>query len=154
MKILKRDLTNSEEYWSRGETIIPEGTQTLSKSPLRFVGGVAPKYLKGGKGCRVVDVDGNEYIDYGMGLRPIILGYSYPAVNEAIIKQLHDGTTFTLMYPLEVDLAELLIEIIPCAEMVRFGKNGSDVTSITVKVARAYTGREKIVCCGYHGWQD
>jgi len=144
----------SEFYWSRARKIIPAGTQTLSKGPTQYVNGVAPKYLRAGKGCRVWDVDGNEYIDYGMGLHPIILGYCYPAVDEAIRKQLEEGITFTLMHPLEVEVAEQLIELIPCAEAVRFGKNGSDVTAAAVRAARAYTGRDKVACCGYHGWQD
>jgi len=150
----KKSLAVSEDYWNRAKKIIPAGTQCLSKGPTQFVNGVAPKYLKKGKGCHVWDVDGNEYIDYGMGLRPIILGYCYPVVNEAITKQLKDGTTFTLMHPLEVELAELLIKTIPCAEAVRYGKNGSDVTTAAIRVARAYTGKDKVAICGYHGWHD
>jgi glutamate-1-semialdehyde aminotransferase len=89
-----------------------------------------------------------------MALGPIILGYAYPRVNQAIIKQLEDGITYTLMHPLEVELSSLLVELVPCAEMVRFGKNGSDVTAGAIRLARAYTRRDKIACCGYHGWQD
>lgn len=150
----KRTLTKSEKYWGKAKNIIPAGTQCLSKGPTQFVDGVAPKYLKRGKGCHVWDVDGNEYIDYGMGLRPIILGYCYPAVDEAIARQLKDGITFTLMHPLEVELAELLIDTIPCAEAARYGKNGSDATTAAIRVARSYTGRDKIAICGYHGWHD
>lgn len=150
----KRVLAKSEKTWSKARKIIPAGTQCLSKGPTQYVDGVAPKYLKRGKGCYVWDVDGNRYIDYGMGLRALILGYSYPVVNEAIRKQLRDGTTFTLMHPLELDLAELLIKTIPCAEAVRYGKNGSDATTAAVRAARAYTGRDKIAICGYHGWHD
>ena len=150
----KRALAQSEKYWSKAKKIIPAGTQCLSKGPTQFVDGVAPKYLQRGKGCHVWDVDGNEYIDYGMGLRPIILGYCYPAVDKAIQKQLQDGITFTLMHPLEVEVAELLTEIIPCTEAVRYGKNGSDVTTAAIRAARAYTGRDKIAICGYHGWHD
>lgn len=116
--------------------------------------GMAPKFLLRGKGCHVWDVDGNEYIDYGMGLHPIILGYSYPAVDEAIKQQLSQGITFTLNHPLEVELAEVLKDLIPCCEMVRYGKNGSDVTAAAIRLARAHTGRDKVACCGYHGWQD
>jgi len=154
MKIIPRNLTKSKEYWTRAEQIIPAGTQTFSKGPTQFVQGVAPIYLQSGKGSHVFDVDGNEYIDYVMALGPITLGYSYPATNKAAIRQLEDGITFSLMHPLEVELSELLVELIPCAEMVRFGKNGSDVTSAAVRVSRAYTSRDKIACCGYHGWQD
>ena len=150
----KRNLVKSEKYWSTAKKIIPAGTQCLSKGPTQFVDGVAPKYLKRGKGCHVWDVDGNEYIDYCMGLRPIILGYCYPVVDKAIQKQLRDGIIFTLMHPLEVKVAELLTERIPCAEAVRYGKNGSDATTAAIRAARAYTGREKIAICGYHGWHD
>src|SRR5678815_1836158 len=100
------------------------------------------------------DVDGNEYIDFMSALGPICLGYNYARTNEAIRRQLEDGSTFSLMHPLEVEVAELLTEVIPCAEMVRFGKNGSDVTSAAVRVARAFTYRDKVARCGYHGWQD
>jgi len=154
MKILTRKLTKSEEYWARAKKIIPAGTQTFSKGPTQFVQGVAPIYLQSGKGSHAFDVDGNEYIDYVMALGAISLGYGYPRVNRAIIRQLEQGIAFSLMHPLEIELSELLIELIPCAEMVRFGKNGSDVTAGAVRIARAYTGREKIACCGYHGWQD
>jgi glutamate-1-semialdehyde 2,1-aminomutase/spore coat polysaccharide biosynthesis protein SpsF len=150
----RRALTRSEEYWKRAKNIIPAGTQCLSKGPTQFVDGVAPKYLMKGKGCHVWDVDGNEYIDYGMGLRPIILGYCYPAVDKAILEQLKDGITFTLMHPLEVEVAEMLTDIIPCAEAVRYGKNGSDVTTAAIRVARTFTGRDKVAICGYHGWHD
>jgi len=154
MRKMQRELKKSQQYWARAQRIIPGGSQTFSKSPSQFVQGVAPIYLQKGKGSHVFDVDGNEYIDYVMALGPITLGYSYPSVNEAITRQLEQGITFSLMHPLEVELSELLVELIPCAEMVRFGKNGSDATSGAVRVARAYTGRKKIACCGYHGWQD
>ena len=151
---MSRSLAKSNEYLERAKKIIPSCTQTFSKGPTQFVQGVAPIYLERGEGSHVFDVDGNEYIDYPLALGPITLGYNYQRVNEAIIKQLKDGITFSLMHPLEVELAELLVDIIPCAEMVRFGKNGSDATSAAVRAARAYTGRDIIACCGYHGWQD
>ncbi len=154
MEIRERKLTKSVEYWERAEKVIPCGTQTLSKGPDQFVKGVYPIYLERGKGSHVFDVDGNEYIDYPCSLGPIILGHAYPATIEAVTRQLKQGITFTLMHPLEVELAELIVECIPCAEMVRYGKNGSDVTSAAVRLARAYTGQEKIAHCGYHGWQD
>jgi glutamate-1-semialdehyde 2,1-aminomutase/spore coat polysaccharide biosynthesis protein SpsF len=147
-------IKNSEEVWSRGKALIPAGTQTLSKGPSQFVDGIAPKYLQRGQGSHVWDVDGNEYIDYPMGLGAVILGHNYPSVSEAIKKQLDDGMSFSLMHPLEVELSELLTDIIPWADMVRFGKNGSDATTGAVRGARAYTGREKILHCGYHGWHD
>jgi len=146
--------TRSEALWERALKVIPSGTQTFSKGPGQYVNGVGPKYLRSGKGGHVWDVDGNEYIDYGMALGPIILGYAHPSVNRAIVEQLGSGITFTLMHPLEVELAELLAGIIPCAEMVRFGKNGSDAAAGAVRLARAHTKRDKVACCGYRGWQD
>ncbi len=149
-----RCLSQSEYWWKKAIEIIPRGTQTISKGPDQFVCNVAPKYIERGQGCHVWDVDGNEYIDYPMALGPIILGYNYSPVVEAVISQLKKGTTFTLMHPLEVQLAELLVDIVPCAEMVRFGKNGADATMAAVRIARAYTKRDHIAYCGYHGCHD
>ncbi|MBK8946070.1 MAG: aminotransferase class III-fold pyridoxal phosphate-dependent enzyme [Ignavibacteriae bacterium] len=147
-------ITKSNEFFYRAEGLIPSATQTLAKGPTQYVKGVAPKYLLKGEGSHVWDVDGNEYIDYNMGIGPISLGYNYKKVNDAIIQQLNDGITFSLMHPLEVEVAELLNEIIPNAEMVRYSKTGADVTSAAVRLARAYTSKDKILVCGYHGWHD
>ncbi len=149
-----RKLKHSHELKVKAEGLIPSCTQTLSKGPTQYIQGVGPVFLARGHGSHVWDIDGNEYIDYPMALGPIILGHNYPAVTEAAIRQIRDGTIFSLPHPLEVEVAELLVEVIPCAEMVRFAKNGSDATSGAVRLARAYTGRDIIACCGYHGWQD
>jgi len=151
---LNRKLTLSGKLKAKAAQLIPSGTQTFSKGPTQFVQGVAPVFLKRAEGSHVWDVDGNEYIDFPMALGPIILGHNYPAVTAAVIRQIHDGTIFSLPHPLEVELAEMLVESIPCAQMVRFGKNGSDATAGAVRVARGYTGKDIIACCGYHGWQD
>lgn len=159
-KIRRKQISNriniakSNRLWERTKKYIPCGTQTLSKAPNQFVEGVFPKFLERGKGCHVWDVDENEFIDYPMALGPIILGYDYPDVTTAVVKQIHQGTAFTLMHPKEVELAEKLCSIIPCAEMARFAKNGSDVTAAAIRVARAFTGKDEIACCGYHGCQD
>lgn len=150
----RRSLDRSLTLKAKAQQLIPSCTQTFSKGPSQFVQGVAPVFLDRGQGSHVWDVDGNEYIDYPMALGPVILGYNDPAVTKAVIRQLRHGTTFSLPHPLEVEVAERLVELIPCAEMVRFAKNGSDATSGAVRVARAYTGRDLIACCGYHGWQD
>jgi glutamate-1-semialdehyde aminotransferase len=147
-------IAESNRLWERAQRVIPGGTQTLSKAPSQFVDGVSPKFLKRGKGSHVWDVDGNEYIDYPMALGPIMLGYDYPAVTEAVVAQIHEGTTFTLMHPLEVEVAELLVELIPCAERVRFAKNGADATNGAIRAARAITGREHVIATGYHGYHD
>jgi glutamate-1-semialdehyde aminotransferase len=147
-------IDQSNAIWDRATKVIPAGTQTLAKGPTQWIRGVAPKYLKRAKGCHVWDVDGNEYIDLTMAIGPVSLGYGYPAVDDAIRDQLNDGITFTLMHPLEVEVAELITDIIPGAEMVRFSKTGCDVTSAAVRLARAFTGRSDVLCCGYHGWHD
>ncbi|MFA5834326.1 MAG: aminotransferase class III-fold pyridoxal phosphate-dependent enzyme [Bacteroidota bacterium] len=147
-------IERSNELYTRALGVIPAVTQTLAKGPGQYVNGVAPKYLVRGKGSHVWDADGNEYLDYTMGVGPLSLGYSYSTVNDAIKKQLEDGITFSLMHPLEVEVAELIHSVIPNAESVRFSKTGCDVTSAAVRLARAFTGRNKILCCGYHGWHD
>lgn len=147
-------IEQSDKLYKRAEGLIPSFSQTLAKGPTQFVNGIAPKYLAKGKGSHVWDVDGNEYIDYNMGIGPLSLGYAYPAVDNAIKKQLEDGITFSLMHPLEVEVAEMLREIIPNAESVRYSKSGADVTSAAIRIARAYTGKNNILCCGYHGWHD
>jgi glutamate-1-semialdehyde 2,1-aminomutase/spore coat polysaccharide biosynthesis protein SpsF len=150
----KLKLTKSQEWLARSKKVIPSCAQTFSKSYTQYVQGVAPVFLERGQGCRVWDVDGNEYIDYVQGLLPNILGYAHEEVNRAVAEQLAQGHSFSLPHPMEVELAERLIRLIPCAEMVRFGKNGSDATSGAIRAARAFTGRERVACCGYHGWQD
>src|SRR5262245_12880515 len=107
---LKRPLLRSERLWARALELIPCGTQTMSKGPSCYVEGVFPKYLQKGCGSHVFDVDGNEYIDYILSLGPISLGHQYPAVLEAVRRQLEEGTTFSLMHPLEIEVAELLVE--------------------------------------------
>ncbi len=151
---LRQSIAESNRLWDRALRVIPGGTQTLSKAPSQFVDGVSPKFLARGKGCHVWDVDGNEYIDYPMALGPILLGYDYPSVTEAVIAQIREGTTFTLMHPKEVELAERLVDVIPCAERVRFAKNGADATGGAVRAARALTGREHVIATGYHGYHD
>ena len=150
----KRPIAQSQAWLERAKRVIPSCAQTFSKGYTQYVQGVAPIFLQRGKGCRVWDVDGNEYIDYVQGLLPNILGYAHDEVNSAVAAQLAEGHSFSLPHPLEVQLAERLTRLIPCAEMVRFGKNGSDATSGAVRAARAFTGRDRIACCGYHGWQD
>jgi len=144
----------SEKLWARAKGLIPAGTQTLAKGPGQYVDGVAPKYLARGKGAHVWDVDGNEFIDFNMAIGPISLGYAYPRVDAAIREQLDSGITFSLMHPLELEVAELIRDVIRCAEAVRFSKTGCDATTAAVRLARAATGKNKVICCGYHGWHD
>jgi len=148
------DITESDKLYERALKVQKPVTQTLAKGPGQFTNGAAPKYLVKGKGSHVWDVDGNEYIDFNAAIGPISLGYAYPVVDEAIKAQLEDGITFSMMHPLEVEVSELLQEVIPNAEAVKIAKTGADVCSAAVRLARAYTGRDKIFCCGYHGWHD
>lgn len=144
----------SHAMFQRASKVIPLGSQTFSKSHLSYPEGEAPLFLSHGRGGRVWDVDGNEYIDMVNGLLPNVLGYDDPDVTRAVTKQLARGVTLSLATELEVILAEELVKLIPCAEMVRFGKNGSDATAGAIRLARAYTGRDRVAVCGYHGWQD
>lgn len=144
----------SEDWLKRAEARIPGASQTFSKGPNQFVRGASPLFIEHGKGARVWDLDGHEYLDFTMGLCAVTLGYADTDVNAAVARQLEHGILFTLPHPLEAEVAELLCRVIPCAEMVRFGKNGSDATSGAVRLARAFTKRDLIVACGYHGWQD
>jgi glutamate-1-semialdehyde aminotransferase len=111
--------------------------------------------MKSGKGSHVFDVDGNEYVDYVLGLGPIILGYNYGSVNDAIIDALKEGITFSMPHYLEVELAELVCSVVKSSEMVKFTKTGSDAVTAAVRAARAITGRDKIAYCGGGGvWHD
>jgi len=122
--------------------------------PSRYVDGVYPIFFEFGKGCYVTDSEGNRFIDYPLGLGAILLGYNYPFVTNAVIQQVSMGTIFTLPSRLETVLAERLKKLIPCCEMMRFLKTGSEATSAAIKIARSYTKREYIAFCGYHGWHD
>lgn len=144
----------SEQLLERACRTIPLGSQTFSKSKLALPQGAAPYFAERASGCRLWDVDGHEYLDFVSGLLSISLGYGDPDVNQAVSNQLQQGVIFSLPHRLEMEVAERLVDLIPCAEQVRFGKNGTDATSAAVRLARAYTGRERIAVCGYHGWQD
>jgi glutamate-1-semialdehyde 2,1-aminomutase len=144
----------SNELHERASISIPLASQTFSKSAMNFVKGASPLFLDSGDGCFVWDPDGNKYIDYISGLLPVILGYNDCDVNNAIIEQLGKGIIFSLPSRIECQLAEELVRLIPSAEMVRFGKSGSDVTTAAVRLARAFTGRNRVAVCGYHGWHD
>ena len=148
------NFTRSVQHLSRALKSIPVGSQTFSKSYLGWVMGQAPIYAKSGSGAIITDIDGNDYIDYMMALLPVNIGYADPFVDSAVVKQLASGNSLSLSGEIELELAEKLVSLIPCAEMVRYGKNGSDATTAAVRLARAYTGRDKIIVCGYHGWQD
>jgi len=149
-----RSYAASTALLQRAERTIPLGAQTFSKSRVQFPVGAAPLFLTAGRGSRVWDVDGNEYVDLVNGLLCVSLGYCDTDVDAAVRRQLDRGVSFSLATDLEAELAERLVRLIPAAEKVRFGKNGSDATSAAVRIARAATGRPRIIACGYHGWHD
>jgi glutamate-1-semialdehyde 2,1-aminomutase len=144
----------SEAYLARAEKVIPLGSQTFSKSRTQYPHGVSPYFITRAEGSRCWDIDGNEYVDFVSSLASVTLGYSDPDVTRAVSEQLQSGVIFSLPHPIEAEVAELICEMVPCAEMVRFGKNGSDATAGAIRIARAYTGRDRVAVCGYHGWQD
>lgn len=149
-----RQFSKSLSLFEEARRLIPGGSQTINKRPNPAVLGETPIYVERARGCRVWDVDGNEFIDYVQALGPITLGYCDPAVDAAVREQLDKGMLSGLLYPLEVEVAREIIDAVPCAEMVRFFKSGAEATSAAARVARAFTEREKIVHYGYHGWHD
>ncbi len=146
--------SKSEKQLNRAEQTIPLGSQTFSKSRTQYPLGISPLYATKAKGALIWDVDGNKYIDLVSSLASVTLGYGDPEVSRAVRKQLRQGVSLSLPAGLEAEVSELIVEMVPSAQMVRFGKNGSDATSAAIRVARAFTGRDHIVVCGYHGWQD
>lgn len=144
----------SNELVKQSLEVTPLGAQTFSKSYRYFVEGYAPMFMERGEGCKLYDVDGNEFIDFVCSLGPITVGYNNKKVNDAVIEQLNKGIIFSTQAEVEVKLAKKITEIIPCAEMVRFVKNGGDATTSAIRLARAFTGRDRVAMSGYHGMHD
>lgn len=151
---MTKSYNKSSQWLERAEKTIPLGSQTFSKSRIAYPKNVSPLFIKRGEDCQVWDADDNQYTDFVSGLLSVSLGYCNEAVDNAVIKQIKSGVTFSLPHQLEMQVAEKLVELIPCADMVRFGKNGSDATSAAIRLARAFTQKEHVAVCGYHGWQD
>jgi glutamate-1-semialdehyde aminotransferase len=150
----KLNITKSLELFEEAKTLVPGGVLG-ARRPSDFIMGEFPIFLAYGKGCRLTDVDGNEYIDFLCGYGPIILGYGEEEVDDAVIQQIKDkGFCFTLTQPYQNDLAKKLNELIPSAELSIFLKTGSDATTASIRIARAYTNRVRVMRCGYHGWHD
>jgi len=150
----QRSYDRSLALFAEALTLIPGGAQTTSKRPTAFAFGAYPIYFDRAEGGRVTDIDGNEYIDLVGALGPISLGYRYPAVDDAIRDQLERGIISGLNAPAEVEVARLLRELVPCAEMARFFKGGGEATAAAARLARRLTGREVILNAGYRGWPD
>ncbi len=150
----KLNITRSLELFNEAKKLVPGGVLGARK-PSDFIEGEYPIFLEYGKGAHLTDVDGNEFIDFLCGYGPIILGYREEEVDEAVIRQLRDkGLCFTLTQPYQNQLAQRLSELVPCSEMSIFLKTGSDGTTASIRIARAYTNRIKVMRCGYHGWHD
>lgn len=146
--------SKSEAWLQRAEQVIPLGSQTFSKSRTQYPVGISPLFAKRAKGASIQDIDGNWYVDLVNSLAAITIGYGDRDISRAVKKQLSKGVIYSLPGTLEAEVASLLIELVPSAELVRFGKNGTDATSAAVRLARANTGRDLLAVCGYHGWQD
>ncbi len=146
-------LERSEREYARALRTVAEGT-TQSRTPATLIPGVYPTFGARGRGAYVWDVDGNRYVDWILCFGTIVLGHSHPAVNAAAVKEIEAGFALPLTRPVQTELAETLVELIPCAERVLFMKAGSEATSAAVRLARLATGRDKIVRLGYHGWHD
>jgi glutamate-1-semialdehyde 2,1-aminomutase len=129
--------------------LIPGGSHTYAKGDDQYPE-LSPAFIAKGKGCHVWDLDGNEYIEYGMGLRAVTLGHAYEPVVQAAYRQMQEGINFTRPAPIEVECAQKLLSLIHGGEMVKFAKNGSDVTTAAVKLARAFTGRDRVAICAQH----
>jgi len=144
----------STKFLYRAEKSIPLGSQTFSKSRIQYPVGVSPLFIDKAHGTYVWDIDGNKYIDLVNSLAAVTVGYRNRTIDGMVRKQMKKGTIFSLPGKLEAEVAELVIKTVPSAELVRFAKNGSDATAAAIRLSRAYTNRDEIAICGYHGWQD
>ncbi|OGV36378.1 MAG: hypothetical protein A2020_02570 [Lentisphaerae bacterium GWF2_45_14] len=143
-------MTRSWEKYRHSTKFLGSGSSTSSKAP-QFEN-AEPALIERGKGCRVWDIDGNEYIDYRNGLGPVTLGYCVPEINKAISEQLEKGIVFGHPHVVEGEAAEMLVDVIPCAERVKFLKTGGEAIAACIKIARSATNKSRIVQCGYNGW--
>ena len=144
----------SDAYFEEALRYIPWGTQTNAKRPIPFFSATMPKFIVRGKGCRIWDMEGKEYIDYRLALGPVTLGYCYEEVDAAVRDQMSRGVLFSMASPVELELARRVCAMVPNAEMVRFMKTGEDANSCNVRIARAHTKRDMILISGYHGYPD
>lgn len=141
-------------YLEEVKKYIPSASQTLSKNPSQYVIGVTPVAIEKAKGCYLWDIEGNKYLDMVLALGPMVFGYANDRIDDAVKRQIDKGTIFSLPSPLELELAKLLSEAVPCAEMSRYLMNGNEATTGAIRLARHVTGRNHVAKCGYHGFQD
>jgi glutamate-1-semialdehyde aminotransferase len=147
-------VARSLEIYERARQLIPGTTQLISRRPTRGALGVSPIYAERAKGCRIWDVDGNEYVDWMSAVGPIVLGYADDVVDAAVKEQIDKGSVYSIVHENSLALAETLVRLIPSAEMVRYCKGGGEACTMAVRIARGFTGRDKVLFCGYHGWHD
>ena len=148
-------MSKGQKLWDKAKKVIPGGNMILSKRAEMHLPDQWPSYFSKAKGCRVWDLDGREYIDMSlMGIGTNTLGYSHPEIDNAVIKAIKDGNMSTLNCPEEVLMAEKLLSVHPWSKKARFARSGGEACSIAIRIARAYSGKDKIAFCGYHGWQD
>jgi glutamate-1-semialdehyde 2,1-aminomutase len=152
--VQEHSVSRSLEIYERAKVLIPGITQLISRRPTRAALGVSPIYAERAKGCRIWDVDGNEYVDWTSAVGPVILGYADEVVDAAVRAQIERGSIYSIVQESAVELAEELVRIVPSAEMVRYCKGGGEACTIAVRIARGVTGRDKVLFCGYHGWHD
>lgn len=149
------DVSKGQALYRKARQLIPGATQLFGKRAELYLPDHWPAYYSKAKGCRIWDIDGNEYLDFTMcGIGTSVLGYADPDVEQAVIEAIKRGNMATLNCPEEVELAELLCELHPWAEKVRFARCGGEIMVVATRIARAATGKEKIAFCGYHGWHD
>lgn len=148
------DVSQSQALYKRAGELIPGWTQLISRRADQFAQGVSPIYANRASGSHFVDVDENQYVDWVNAVGAIILGHADPVVDAAVKEQINRGSLYTLNSPLEIELAEELCQTIPSAQMVRYTKGGGEACAVAARIARGTTGRDKILFCGYHGWQD
>ena len=150
----QHSISRSLAIYERAKALIPGTTQLISRRPTRAALGVSPIYAERAKGCRIWDVDGNEYIDWTSAVGPVILGYADEVVDQAVREQIERGAIYSIVQESAVELAEELVRLIPSAEMVRYCKGGGEACAIAVRIARGVSGKDRVLFCGYHGWHD
>lgn len=148
-------MSSGEKLWKRAQSIIPGGNDFFSKRPDLFLPSGWPTYYRNAKGCLIWDLDGNQYLDMSiMGIGTNSLGYANDLIDNAVIAAIHDSNMSTFNAPEQVYLAEKLIEIHPWFEMAKFARTGGEINAVAIRIARAFTGKDKVIVCGYHGWHD
>ncbi len=151
----RKTMRTGQNLYKRAKGIIPAGTQILSKRPELHLPGGWPSYYKKAKGCEIWDMDGKKYVDMSyMGIGACAIGYADPDIDKAVKKTIDNGIAATFNSPKELELADMLLELHPWADMVRYACGGGEIMAIAIRIARAKSGKDKVLFCGYHGWHD